>query len=166
MTIHPAPTPKFLNALAFNRRFLPDCWRNLAHRIGLPLDAPINAAHGWDIPSLQQGVWGLTADDAAQLFVFCRCQAHFLGLVDDVEFYEGRDSEWTLGQHRAVATALNTLVFASYCRPHAKEQERLPAPQEELLHAAAALLWCEGSEFFEKTTLGRPKQHVLMHGHW
>lgn len=107
----------------------------------MPLEAPSNAVHGWDIPSLRLGVWGLSDDDASQLCVFCRCHAHYLGLVDDVEFYD-EGGEWTCGQHRAVATALNTLVFASHCRPRPIQQDGWPTPQRELLHAAAALLWC------------------------
>jgi hypothetical protein len=45
---------------------------------------------------------------------FGRVYAHLLLVLDDEDFYERQDI-FTLGQQRAVATALNTLVFRRHC---------------------------------------------------
>ncbi len=40
--------------------------------------------------------------------------AHALLVLDDTDFYERQDT-FTLPQQRGIATALNALVFRSYC---------------------------------------------------
>lgn len=40
--------------------------------------------------------------------------AHVLLVLDDTDFYERQDT-FTLSQQRGIATALNALVFRTYC---------------------------------------------------
>ena len=44
----------------------------------------------------------------------CRLYAHTLLVLDDDDFYERQDM-FTLAQQRGIATALNALVFRTYC---------------------------------------------------
>lgn len=46
--------------------------------------------------------------------VMCRLYAHTLLVLDDDDFYECQDM-FTLAQQRGIATALNALVFRTYC---------------------------------------------------
>lgn len=46
--------------------------------------------------------------------VMCRLYAHTLLVLDDHDFYERQDM-FTLAQQRGIATALNALVFRTYC---------------------------------------------------
>ena len=44
----------------------------------------------------------------------CRLYAHTLLVLDDDDFYERQDT-FTLAQQRGIVTALNALVFRTYC---------------------------------------------------
>lgn len=46
--------------------------------------------------------------------LLCRLYAHTLLVLDDNDFYERQDM-FTLAQQRGIATALNALVFRTYC---------------------------------------------------
>lgn len=46
--------------------------RWLAHLLALPLEAPFEATRGWNIQSLEQGITGLSNQDAAAFALFCR----------------------------------------------------------------------------------------------
>ena len=46
--------------------------------------------------------------------LLCRLYAHTLLVLDDNDFYE-RHHMFTLAQQRGIATALNALVFRTYC---------------------------------------------------
>ena len=47
-------------------------------------------------------------------FIVCRVYAHTLLVLDDNDFYERQDT-FSLAQQRGIATALNALVFRTYC---------------------------------------------------
>lgn len=76
----------------------------------MPLDAPKEASQGWDIPTLKNGFQSLDKEQQGILGLFCRVYFVRLLILDDDEFYT-RESVMTLGQQRAIATALNSLVF-------------------------------------------------------
>ncbi|KAI3428601.1 hypothetical protein D9Q98_007424 [Chlorella vulgaris] len=105
-----AQSARLLSALAFGTQLLPRLWRHLATGVGLPLEAPLQATRGWEVATLRHGVAGLLPEAAAQLGLFCRVYGHQLLVVDDYEFYD-KQQTFTLGQQRAIAAALNTLVF-------------------------------------------------------
>ncbi|KAI7846263.1 hypothetical protein COHA_000243 [Chlorella ohadii] len=121
-----AATARLLSALAFGTQLLARLWRHLATSIGLPLEAPLQASwvfscwlqldchggatRGWEVATLRRGIAGLQPEAAAQLGLFCRVYCHHLAVVDDWEFWE-RQQPFSLGQQRAIAAALNTLVF-------------------------------------------------------
>ncbi|PRW44359.1 E3 ubiquitin- ligase UPL7 [Chlorella sorokiniana] len=105
-----AATARLLSALAFGTQLLARLWRHLATTIGLPLEAPLQATRGWEVATLRRGIAGLQPVAAAQLGLFCRVYCHHLAVVDDWEFWE-RQQPFSLGQQRAIAAALNTLVF-------------------------------------------------------
>ncbi|KAL4858841.1 E3 ubiquitin-protein ligase UPL7 [Chlorella vulgaris] len=105
-----AQSARLLSALAFGTQLLPRLWRHLAIGVGLPLDAPLQATRGWEVATLRHGVAGLLPEAAAQLGLFCRVYGHQLLVVDDFEFYD-KQQTFTLGQQRAIAAVLNTLVF-------------------------------------------------------
>lgn len=46
--------------------------------------------------------------------LICRVYSHFLVVVDDDDFHE-LQSTFSLGQQRAIATTLNTLIFRTRC---------------------------------------------------
>ncbi|KAL0028291.1 hypothetical protein WJX79_007793 [Trebouxia sp. C0005] len=103
-----------VSALAFGCRILQQLWRWCAMTMGLPLEAPKEATRGWDIPTLRAGLQGIALDHAPKLGLFCRVYAHALLVLDDTDFYERQDT-FTLSQQRGIATALNALVFRTYC---------------------------------------------------
>jgi len=47
-------------------------------------------------------------------FFYCRVYAYALLVLDDTDFHERQDT-FTLSQQRGIATALNALVFRTYC---------------------------------------------------
>ncbi|KAL3160392.1 hypothetical protein ABBQ32_010717 [Trebouxia sp. C0010 RCD-2024] len=103
-----------VNALAFGCKIQQSLWRWCAMSMGLPLEAPREATRGWDVATLRAGMQGLDPDHAPKLGLFCRLYAHTLLVLDDNDFYERQDM-FTLAQQRGVATALNALVFRTYC---------------------------------------------------
>ncbi|KAL4428287.1 hypothetical protein ABPG75_002376 [Micractinium tetrahymenae] len=105
-----AGAARLLSALAFGTQLLTRLWRELATSIGLPLEAPLQATRGWEVATLRRGIAGLQPQAAAQLGLFCRVYCHHLQVVDDWEFHE-RQQTFSLGQQRAIAAALNTLIF-------------------------------------------------------
>ena len=66
---------RLLSALAFGTQLLPAAWRQLATSVGLPLEAPMQATRGWEVPTLRRGIAGLAPEAAAELGLFCRCGA-------------------------------------------------------------------------------------------
>ncbi|KAK9815844.1 hypothetical protein WJX72_010650 [[Myrmecia] bisecta] len=129
-----AHTSRFVNALAFGcPGWLPKLWRWLAHDLGLPLEAPLQASRGWDIASLGQGLPGLTQQQAGVFGLLCRVYAQSLLVLDDDDFYERQDT-FTLAQQRGIATSLNTLVFRMHC-PATRDGKLLTkgSPSDELL---------------------------------
>lgn len=67
-----AQAARLLSALAFGMQLLPRLWRQLATTVGLPLEAPLQATRGWEVPTLRHGIAGLQPKAATQLGLFCR----------------------------------------------------------------------------------------------
>ena len=79
----------------------------------MPLDVPANATRGWDILSLKQGYQSLLTECQSMLGLFCRVSCTQLLIQDNEEFNNS-----ALGQHRAVAASLNTMLFNQIsCNP-------------------------------------------------
>eukprot|EP00887_Chlorella_sp_A99_P004884 scaffold4.g4884.t1 len=100
---------RLLHALAFGAAplLLPRLWRWLASK----------ATRGWEVASLRGGIAALPSHLAERLGLFCKVYCHSLMVCDDEEFHE-RQPLFSLAQQRAVAAAVNTLVFRT----------QLPAP--------------------------------------
>lgn len=64
----------------------------------------------------------------------CRVHAQALLVLDDKDFHERQDM-LTLGQHRAIATALNSLVFHTHCPAAQAAQNGARAPTQPPLPA-------------------------------
>lgn len=105
--------PNILNTLAFAPDILPRQWKWLSFSLGLPLEAPIGATRGLDVASLSRGFRDLSHDKSIALGVFCRLYHHLLLVLDDYEFHE-LQQPLNLGQARAIATSINSLVVHSY----------------------------------------------------
>ena len=105
--------PNVLNTLAFAPNILPRMWRWLSFSLGLPLEAPLGATRGLDVASLSRGFRDLSHDKSIVLGVFCRLYHHLLLVLDDYEFHE-LQKPLNLGQARAIATSINSLVVHSY----------------------------------------------------
>ena len=76
----------------------------------MPLAASKGASKGWDIPTLKHGYRSLTGRQQRLLAVFCRVYYVRLLILDDSEFHV-HETVMSLGEQRAIATALNTIVF-------------------------------------------------------
>ena len=102
-------------ALGTTPTLLSQMWRWLATTIGLPLSSPAGSTRGFLIPCLQSGLGGIQSPLSAGAFaLFCRAYTCRLMIMDDVEFYEEQQTVFGLGEQRAIAASLNTLVFCSH----------------------------------------------------
>jgi len=102
-------------ALGTTPTLLSKMWHWLATTIGLPLSSPAGSTRGFLIPCLQSGVGGIQSPLSAGAFaLFCRAYTCRLLIMDDVEFYEEQQTVFRLGEQRAIAASLNTLVFCSH----------------------------------------------------
>lgn len=63
-----------------------------------------------------------------QLILLCRVHAQALLVLDDQDFHE-RQEMLSLARHRAIATALNSLVFHTHCPAAPAAQNRAQAPR-------------------------------------
>ena len=70
----------------------------------------------------------------------CRLYAHTLLVLDDDDFYERQDM-FTLAQQRGIATALNALVFRTYCPVSSGETLLLTVKQSLAFSSFASLLY-------------------------
>ncbi|GAB4814415.1 hypothetical protein N2152v2_001461 [Parachlorella kessleri] len=104
---------RVLSALAFATPLLPQLWKWLGVSVGVPLEAPLQATRGWDIPSLSQGIHSVSPEAAEALGLFCRVYNHYLMVTDDYDFHE-KQPLFTLGQQRAISATLNTLLFRTH----------------------------------------------------
>ncbi|CAL8465528.1 g5064 [Coccomyxa elongata] len=132
---------RFVNALAMGTSLLLRLWRWLAMGLGLPLEAPMEATRGWDIASLQMGLYGVAPSHAALFGLFCRVYAQALLVLDDDDFYR-LQSVFNLGQQRGIATSLNTLVYSTHCPAkiaQAATQNASPYPGFDAAGARAML---------------------------
>ena len=72
-----------------------------------------------------------------------RVYAHLLLVIDDAEFHDG-SGVLNLGQQRAIATAVNTLVFRTHCPAAGAANLSRPATSDATMVAewAPVLLRC------------------------
>lgn len=69
----------------------------------------------------------------------CRLYAHTLLVLDDNDFYDGQDM-FSLAQQRGIATALNALVFRTYCP--ASSGETLMSTSQAVIGSSQLHLHC------------------------
>mmetsp|Transcript_17431 Transcript_17431/g.48587 ORF Transcript_17431/g.48587 Transcript_17431/m.48587 type:complete len:870 (+) Transcript_17431:468-3077(+) len=122
----------FLNCLAFAPTVLRHLWSWLAKLIGMPLEVQAGTTSGWRIESLCGGAEGLHPSKGASLGLFCRLLAHLLLVVDDDDFHNHQDP-FSLSVSRAVATALNTLVFCTHVPPAGDQKQAAASSADSML---------------------------------
>lgn len=107
---------KIVSSLSLSQQapeLLKQLWHYLAHNIGVPLEVPVSATRGFEIPSMRSGMVGLQPGQAGALALFCEMHDMYLLLTDDLQFYE-EQKPFTLAQQRAIACTINTLVFYAH----------------------------------------------------
>jgi hypothetical protein len=91
-------------------------WALAAVLLRVPAEAavsPVGAAIvDWDRPELRGGVAAVAPEARAALLLLAAVYAHLLLVLDDDDFY-ARQAPFTLGQQRAVAATLNSLLYHS-----------------------------------------------------
>ncbi|XP_042388192.1 E3 ubiquitin-protein ligase UPL7-like isoform X1 [Zingiber officinale] len=78
----------------------------------IPVESAADSYDSWDIEAMKHGAQGISKYLSCALFLFCSTYAHYLLVLDDIEFYE-KQVPFTLQQQRKIAASLNTFVYNS-----------------------------------------------------
>ncbi|CAN0879983.1 E3 ubiquitin-protein ligase UPL7 [Linum grandiflorum] len=101
---------------------------------GLPSDEVTQEMNDiWNVETLKYGPAKLTKDLSCLLHLFCATYSHMLLVLDDLDFYE-KQVPFLLEQQRAIASALNTLVYNSFVNNNSQHNRPLVDSAIRCLH--------------------------------